>query len=135
MAVSITLANASTLYVMKRGAFTQERDLRRELFRFAAVLRAGTLAPFLRASERPIAMACLRLFTLPPWPFLPRRSVPRLRRRIALSTDFPAPAPYLRPREDFLRGEDLEDFFLAAMLISILHVQDRTLVRFFARSV
>jgi len=26
----------------------------------------GTLAPFFRASERPMAIACLRLFTLPP---------------------------------------------------------------------
>src|SRR5512138_2224096 len=44
----------------------------------------GTFAPFLRASERPIAIACLRLFTLPPWPLLPRLSVPCLRRPIAL---------------------------------------------------
>jgi hypothetical protein len=28
----------------------------------------GTLAPFFRASESPIAIACLRLFTLPPLP-------------------------------------------------------------------
>jgi hypothetical protein len=26
----------------------------------------GTLAPFFRASDKPIAIACLRLFTLPP---------------------------------------------------------------------
>ena len=31
----------------------------------------GTFAPFLRASERPIAIACLRLLTLPPLPPLP----------------------------------------------------------------
>jgi hypothetical protein len=43
----------------------------------------GTLAPFSRASLSPIAMACLRLVTFPPEP---DRSVPRFRRRIALST-------------------------------------------------
>ena len=51
----------------------------------------GTLAPFFRASERPMAMACFRLFTLPPRPFLPRLRVPRLRRRIALLTVLLAP--------------------------------------------
>src|SRR5690349_8565224 len=55
----------------------EEPPLREEL-RFR-----GTFAPFLRASERPIAMACLRLLTLPPCPLLPRLSVPCLRRRIA----------------------------------------------------
>jgi hypothetical protein len=29
-------------------------------------LFAGTFFPFLRASESPMAMACLRLFTVPP---------------------------------------------------------------------
>jgi hypothetical protein len=43
----------------------------------------GTLAPFLRASLRPIAIACLRLRTRPPEP---ERKVPRFRLRIALST-------------------------------------------------
>src|SRR5690348_9841457 len=82
-----------------------ELCLRDELRRF------GTFAPFFRASERPIAIACFRLFTLPPWPFLPRRSVPCLRRRIALSTLLLAPRPYLRPL-------DLRRPFLAAMSIS-----------------
>lgn len=31
----------------------------------------GTFAPFLRASDKPIAIACLRLFTFPPLPPLP----------------------------------------------------------------
>jgi hypothetical protein len=57
------------------------------------------LAPFSRASDKPIAIACLRLFTFRP---LPDFSVPFLRRRIALSTRFDAAFPYLRPREDFL---------------------------------
>jgi hypothetical protein len=45
--------------------------------------RFGTFAPFSRASLRPMAIACLRLVTFPPEP---DRSVPRFRRRIALST-------------------------------------------------
>jgi hypothetical protein len=50
----------------------------------------GTFAPLFRASERPIAIACSRLVTLPP---LPLRSVPFLRRRIARSTLFDAASP------------------------------------------
>jgi hypothetical protein len=56
----------------------------------------GTLAPFLRASERPIAMACLRLFTVPPLPPFPDLSVPRFFRCIALLTLLLAAFPYLR---------------------------------------
>ena len=44
-------------------------------------------------------MACLRLFTLPPLPPLPERSVPRFLRRMALSTVLPAALPYRRPRD------------------------------------
>ena len=44
-------------------------------------------------------MACLRLFTLPPLPRLPERSVPCFLRRIALATVLLAPLPYLRPRD------------------------------------
>ena len=51
----------------------------------------GTLAPFSRASLSPMAMACLRLFTVRPDPLF---SVPRLRRRIADSTVFDAFFPY-----------------------------------------
>src|SRR5438270_14047256 len=64
----------------------------------------GTLAPFLRASDRPIAIACFLLFTLPPLPLRPERSVPCFFRRIALATLFPAPLLYLRPRDFFLAG-------------------------------
>src|SRR6476659_9093335 len=60
----------------------------------------GTLAPFFLASESPIAIACLRLFTV--LPLLPDLSVPFLRRRIALSTRFDAALPYFLPPEDFL---------------------------------
>lgn len=55
----------------------------------------GTLAPFFRASERPMAMACFRLLTLPPFPLFPDLSVPVFFRCIALFTDFPAARPYL----------------------------------------
>jgi hypothetical protein len=37
------------------------QDFERELDFFL-----GTFAPFFRASERPIAIACRRLFTVPP---------------------------------------------------------------------
>ena len=57
----------------------------------------GTLAPFFRASESPIAIACLRLFTDPPWPDLPRLRVPFFRRCIALFTDRLALLLYFRP--------------------------------------
>ena len=53
---------------------------------------AGTLAPALRASDRPIAIACLRLFTV--LPERPLFSVPRLRSCIAFSTLLEAFSPY-----------------------------------------
>src|ERR1700734_2607812 len=77
----------------------------------------GTFAPFLRASERPIAIACLRLFTAPPLPPFPERRVPFFSRRTALSTALPAALPYLRPL-DFLR----EPPFFAAISSSQKHV-------------
>src|SRR6516162_7069881 len=43
-----------------------------------------------------MAMACLRLLTLPPLPRSPRLSVPRLRLRMALFTSFEALREYLR---------------------------------------
>ena len=62
----------------------------------------GTFAPFLRASESPMAMACLRLFTVPPLPPFPERSVPRFLLRIALATVLLAPRLYLRREPDLL---------------------------------
>jgi hypothetical protein len=56
---------------------------------------AGTFAPLLRASDKPIAMACFLLLTRPPFPPFPERSVPCFFRRIALFTLFPAALPYL----------------------------------------
>jgi hypothetical protein len=59
---------------------------------FDAAFFAGTFAPDRRASDSPIAIACLRLFTvLPERPLL---SVPRLRSRIARATFFDAFFPY-----------------------------------------
>src|ERR1700733_8020226 len=54
----------------------------------------GTFAPFFRASDNPMAMACLRLVTLPPLPPLPDFNVPRFSRCIALLTLFAAAFPY-----------------------------------------
>ena len=67
----------------------------------------GTFAPLARASESPIAIACLRLFTLPPLPPRPLRSVPAFRFFIADRTERPAPAPYLRPPDFFAAIADL----------------------------
>jgi hypothetical protein len=53
----------------------------------------GTFAPFFRASESPIAIACFLLVTRPPFPPLPDFSVPRFLRRIALFTVFAAAFP------------------------------------------
>ena len=52
--------------------------------RRAEDFRLGTFAPARRASDSPMAMACLRLLTFAPE--RPLRSVPRLRSCIALST-------------------------------------------------
>jgi len=71
---------------------------------FYAAFFFGTRAPFLRASERPIAMACFLLFTLPPLPPRPERKVPFFLRRIALATVFPAPLLYLRRLDFFFAG-------------------------------
>ena len=66
----------------------------------------GTLAPFFLASDKPIAIACLRLVTFPPCPLGPLRSVPCFLRRIADSTLLLAPLLYRRPLllRDLLRA-------------------------------
>jgi hypothetical protein len=66
------------------------------VFSFYAALFRGTFAPFLRASDSPMAMACLRLLTLPPFPPGPDRKLPRFDLRTALATVFPAAFPYFR---------------------------------------
>src|SRR5436190_9438894 len=57
-------------------------------------LRFGTFLPFLRASESPIAIACLRLLTF--FPLRPLLSVPRLRLRMLRSTSLDALREYRR---------------------------------------
>jgi len=57
--------------------------------------RLGTLSPSRRASDNPIAIACLRLVTF--LPDRPERSDPCLRSCMALSTFLDAFLPYLRP--------------------------------------
>lgn len=66
----------------------------------------GTFAPFFLASDNPIAIACFRLVTFPPWPLGPLRRVPCFLRRIADSTLLLAPLPYRRPLllRDLLRA-------------------------------
>jgi hypothetical protein len=66
----------------------------------------GTFAPDFRASESPIAIACLRLFTF--LPLRPLFSLPRFIACISRFTDFPAFGLYLRRDDDFFRL--LDDF-------------------------
>jgi hypothetical protein len=61
----------------------------------------GTLAPFFLASDNPMAIACLRLVTLPPLPPFPDLRVPFFLRRIADSTRLLAALPYFRLPDDF----------------------------------
>src|SRR3954454_1119023 len=69
-------------------------DLRFDFLRppLFAVFFFGTFFPDLRASERPIAIACLRLLTF--FPVRPLFSVPFLRFLIARSTFLDAPLEY-----------------------------------------
>ena len=61
---------------------------------FLADFLRGTFFPAARASDKPIAMACLRLFTF--FPERPLRNVPCLRSCIAFLTLRPAALLYLR---------------------------------------
>jgi hypothetical protein len=76
----------------------------------AAYFFLGTLAPFSRASDSPIAIACLRLLTVPPFPPLPDLSAPFFLLCMALFTDLPAALPYFRPLDFFF---ELERFLVA----------------------
>jgi hypothetical protein len=67
--------------------------------------------PFFRASDSAIAIACFRLFTLPPLPPGPLLAVPWLKRRISLSTSLPTLGEYFR--------------FVAIYFSYILEVMDR----------
>jgi hypothetical protein len=69
----------------------------------------GTLAPFFRALERPMAMACFRLVTF--LPLRPLFSLPRFISCTSCFTSLPAAGLYFL-LEDFLELED----FLAPFL-------------------
>jgi len=88
--------NSGRVNYLSNGPRQRLRFLPPELFR--PVRFRGTFAPFFRASDKPIAIACFRLFTVRP--LLPDLSVPFFRRRIALSTRFDAALPYFRRPED-----------------------------------
>src|SRR5580698_4422302 len=82
-------------------------------------LGGGTLAPFLRASERPMAMACLRLVTF--LPLRPLFSLPRFSSCISVSTCLPAEGLYLRVdffAEVFFAGDFFADDFFAAVFFA-----------------
>ena len=74
----------------------------------------GTRSPLLRASERPIAIACLRLRTF--MPLRPLLSTPRLYSRITRATFLDAPREYVRD----VRADDR----LRAMYDSIRFVRE-----------
>src|SRR5258706_7047889 len=78
---------------------TVPRGMRPGATYFLRFLR-GTLPPARRASARPIAMACLRLFTF--LPERPLRSVPCLRSCIAFLTFCEAFFPYLAMSDSYL---------------------------------
>ena len=67
----------------------------------------GTFLPFFRASERPIAIACFRLLTFPPFPPLPRFSSPFFLRCIARFTSLPALFEYFLAKETSLNLPNL----------------------------
>jgi hypothetical protein len=73
------IGDASAVYRFLPARFREPEDLR------------GTFAPFFRASLSPIAIACLRLFTLRPEPLF---SVPFFLRCIVDFTFFEADLPY-----------------------------------------
>jgi hypothetical protein len=66
----------------------------------------GTLPPSLRASERPMAMACLRLVTF--LPLLPLFNEPSLFSCIALSTLSPAFFEYFAIKIEFIGLENIK---------------------------
>ena len=100
-------------YLPRAGAISQVRldFLPREEDVFAADFLFGTFAPSFRASESPIAIACLRLVTF--FPLRPLFSVPLFFSRIARSTLLPASGLYFLPADDFF-----DEVFLAAMQYS-----------------
>lgn len=84
-----------------RAIYFLLEDFLLELF-FFVLFFFGTFAPALRASDKPMAMACLRLVTF----FLlrPLFSFPFFIACISRSTDFDAAFPYLRELDFFFVG-------------------------------
>ena len=76
----------------------------------------GTFLPLRRASERPMAIACLRLFTV--FPLRPDFNLPRLNSCISRLTSLPALGLYLRRELDFFlpRDEELRRLLLPLWL-------------------
>src|SRR5438874_13625821 len=77
---------------MRKYAGVEVRSRRSECRCHDFFFFLGTFAPFLRALERPMAMACLRLLALP---FLPLFCLPRFSLCTAFLTSSPAFFPYL----------------------------------------
>src|SRR3954451_11843809 len=69
--------------------FFHQSASRIDIVGFQEAFFRGTFLPAFRALESPIAMACLRLFTLPLLPSGPLLAVPRLYRCISLFTSLP----------------------------------------------
>jgi hypothetical protein len=74
--------------VPARRQLLERLRLRDVLRRLRREPRLGTFAPDRRASDKPIAIACLRLVTF--LPDRPLRNFPRLRSRITFATFFDA---------------------------------------------
>jgi hypothetical protein len=90
---------------------------------------SGTFAPFLRASESPMAIACLRLVTF--LPLRPLFSLPRFISCISVCTCLPAALPYLRPELFLLLDFFAADFFPVDFLLEDFFAVDFLLLDFF----
>jgi hypothetical protein len=78
----------------------------------------GTFLPSRRASESPIAIACLRLFTV--LPLRPDFSLPRLNSCISRFTSSPAEGEYFRRDEDFFDADLLPVDFFAELCFALV---------------
>lgn len=77
----------------------------------------GTFAPSRRASESPMAIACLRLVTF--FPLRPLFSLPRFISRISVRTLFCARGPYFLPPDRPLDERCDDELLLVAMNFSL----------------
>jgi hypothetical protein len=92
----------------------------------------GTFFPSRRASDSPMAMACLGLVTF--FPLRPDFSLPRFIACISRSTSWPAEGEYLRPEDffelDFFADDPRVLFF--ELLLRVLFLPPLLRVLFFA---